>query len=298
MLLNIKRTPGEKLADIIILVLSILVTIVILYPLIFVLFASFSDPRQIWDKPLLLFPAGFNLDSYAKVFENSEIWSGYANTLLYALVGTAINIMMTVFGAYPLSRKRFYGKGLFTLLFAFTMFFSGGLIPLYLVNKELGLLNTMWALVLPGAISAYNMIIMRTYFQTRIPVELEESAYVDGCNDYHMLFRIVLPLSMPIIAVMILFYGVGHWNSYFDAMIYLTDRAKFPLQLILREILVQNDFKEMAGISVGAEYADQMMVKEGLKYAIVVLSALPLLLLYPLLSRFFEKGIMVGAIKG
>ncbi|WP_433939581.1 carbohydrate ABC transporter permease [Paenibacillus lautus] len=298
MLLNIKRTPGEKLADIIILVLSILVTIVILYPLIFVLFASFSDPRQIWDKPLLLFPAGFNLDSYAKVFENSEIWSGYANTLLYALVGTAINIMMTVFGAYPLSRKRFYGKGLFTLLFAFTMFFSGGLIPLYLVNKELGLLNTMWALVLPGAISAYNMIIMRTYFQTRIPVELEESAYVDGCNDFHMLFRIVLPLSMPIIAVMILFYGVGHWNSYFDAMIYLTDRGKFPLQLILREILVQNDFKEMAGISVGAEYADQMMVKEGLKYAIVVLSALPLLLLYPLLSRFFEKGIMVGAIKG
>ena len=138
------------------------------------MFASFSDPRQIWDKPLLLFPAGFNLDSYAKVFENSEIWSGYANTLLYALVGTAINIMMTVFGAYPLSRKRFYGKGLFTLLFAFTMFFSGGLIPLYLVNKELGLLNTMWALVLPGAISAYNMIIMRTYFQTRIPVELEE----------------------------------------------------------------------------------------------------------------------------
>lgn len=298
MLLNIKRTPGEKLADIIILVLSILVTIVILYPLIFVLFASFSDPRQIWDKPLLLFPAGFNLDSYAKVFENSEIWSGYANTLLYALVGTAINIMMTVFGAYPLSRKRFYGKGLFTLLFAFTMFFSGGLIPLYLVNKELGLLNTMWALVLPGAISAYNMIIMRTYFQTRIPVELEESAYVDGCNDFHMLFRIVLPLSMPIIAVMILFYGVGHWNSYFDAMIYLTDRGKFPLQLILREILVQNDFKEMAGISVGAEYADQMMVKEGLKYAIVVLSALPLLLLYPLLSKFFEKGIMVGAIKG
>ena len=190
-MLNIKRTPGEKLADIIILVLSILVIIVILYPLLFVLFASFSDPRQIWDKPLPLFPAGFNLDSYAKVFENSEIWRGYANTLLYAFIGTAINIMMTVFGAYPLSRKRFYGKGLFTPLFAFTMFFGGGLIPLYLVNKELGLLNTMWALVLPGAISAYNMIIMRTYFQTRIPVELEESAYVDGRNDFHMLYRIV-----------------------------------------------------------------------------------------------------------
>jgi putative aldouronate transport system permease protein len=297
-LLNVKRTPAEKLADLIILVLVIAIAIVIMYPLLFVLFASFSDPRQIWDKPLLLYPAGFNLKSYAKVFENTEIWIGYANTLLYAIVGTAINIFMTVLGAYPLSRKRFYGKGFFTLLFAFTMFFGGGLIPMYLVNKQLGLLNTIWALVLPGAISAYNMIIMRTYFQTRIPDELEESAYVDGCTDFQMLYKIVLPLSMPIIAVMVLFYGVGHWNSYFDAMIYLTDRDKFPLQLFLREILVRNDFKEMAGISVGGEYADQMMVKEGLKYAIVVMSALPLLLLYPLLSRFFEKGIMVGAIKG
>ncbi|PYI56355.1 carbohydrate ABC transporter permease [Paenibacillus flagellatus] len=298
MLLNVKRTPGEKLADGLILVLVVAITIAILYPLLFVLFASLSDPRRIWDSPLLLYPAGFNLDSYAKVFENKDMWSGYANTLLYTFVGTAINIVMTVLGAYPLSRKKFYGKSLFTLLFAFTMFFGGGLIPVYLVNKQLGLLNTMWALVLPGAISAYNMIIMRTYFQTRIPDELEESAYVDGCNDFRLLYKIVLPLSMPIIAVMVLFYGVGHWNSYFDAMIYLTDRGKFPLQLILREILVQNDFKEMAGISVGGEYADQMIVKEGLKYAVVVLSALPLLILYPMLSKFFEKGILVGAIKG
>lgn len=298
MLTSIKRTAGEKWLDAVLFALVALITLLLLYPLLFVVFASLSDPRKIWDSPLLLFPQGFNLQSYAIVFENKDIWSGYGNTLLYTIVGTCINIVMTVLGAYPLSRKRFFGKGLFTFLFTFTMFFGGGLIPTYLVNKQLGIVNSMWVLVLPGAISAYNLIIMRTYFQTRIPDELEESAYVDGCNDYQLLYKIVLPLSMPIIAVMILFYGVGHWNSYFDAMIYLKDRAKYPLQLILREILIQNDMKEMVGIAVSGEYADQMIMREGLKYSVVVLSSLPLLILYPLLSRFFEKGIMVGAIKG
>ncbi|WP_010270364.1 carbohydrate ABC transporter permease [Paenibacillus senegalensis] len=295
---NIKRTPAEKWFDLVNLVLVLGITAIILYPLVFVVFASMSDPRLMYDSPLLLWPKGFNLQSYATVFENSDIWRGYLNTILYTFVGTSINIFMTVCGAYPLSRRRFFGKGFFTFLFMFTMFFSGGLIPSYLVNQQLGIVNTMWVLVLPGAISAFNLIIMRTYFQTRIPVELEESAYVDGCNDIRLLYKIVLPLSTPIIAVMILFYGVGHWNSYFEAMIYISNRELFPLQLILREILIKNEFSDMLSIAVDEQYAERMIVREGLKYAVVVISSLPLLVLYPLLSKFFEKGILVGAIKG
>jgi putative aldouronate transport system permease protein len=289
---------SEKIFDAVNLALVILFTIIILYPLLFVVFASMSDPRLMYDNPLLLWPKGFNVESYIKVFENKDIWHSYGNTILYTFVGTTINIIMTTLGAYPLSRRNFYGKGVFTFFFTFTMFFSGGLIPTYLVNKQLGIVNSMWVLVLPGAISVYNMIIMRTYFQSRIPPELEESAHVDGCNDFQLLYKIVLPLSTPIIAVMVLFYGVGHWNAYFDAMIYLSDRSLYPLQLILREILIQNEMSKMLAVAVDEQYADRLVAKEGLKYAVVVVSSLPLLILYPLLSKFFEKGIMVGAIKG
>ncbi|GIO88133.1 sugar ABC transporter permease [Paenibacillus faecis] len=296
--LGIQRTAGEKVFDAVNFTLVLFLTFLIFYPLVFVLFASVSDPRQIYEHPLLFWPQGFHLESYAKIFENQDIWRSYGNTLLYTVTGTLINVTMTVLGAYPLSRRRFFGKNVFTFLFTFTMFFSGGLIPGYLVNQSLGIVNTMWALILPGAISAYNLIIMRTFFQTQIPVELEESAYVDGCSDYRLLYKIVLPLSTPILAVMLLFYGVGHWNSYFDAMIYLSDRELYPLQLILREILIQNDFQQMTAIAIDDGYADRMMVQEGIKYAVVVVSSLPLLVLYPLLSKFFEKGILVGAIKG
>ncbi|RAP75275.1 carbohydrate ABC transporter permease [Paenibacillus montanisoli] len=294
----IRRTASEKLFDYINVFLVLVILLVILYPLLFVVFASVSDPRLMFEHPLLLWPKGFNVESYAKVFENKDIWMSYKNTILYTFVGTMINIIMTTIGAYPLSRRHFYGKGIFTFLFTFTMFFSGGLIPSYLVNKQLGIVNTMWVLVLPGAVSVFNLIIMRTYFQTRIPVELEESAYVDGANDFHLLYKVVLPLSTPIIAVMLLFYGVGHWNSYFEAMIYLSDRSLFTLQLILREILVQNQMDSMLSVSVDEQYAERMIVKEGLKYAVVVVSSLPLLIIYPMLSKFFEKGILVGAIKG
>ncbi|MCM3698837.1 carbohydrate ABC transporter permease [Paenibacillus macerans] len=294
----IYRTTGEKVADAVIFLFVLLLTFLILYPLAFVLFASLSDPRQIYDNPLLLWPKGFQVQSYLTIFENKDIWRSYGNTILYTTVGTALNVIMTILGAYPLSRRRFFGKNIFTFLFTFTMFFSGGLIPSYLVNQSLGIVNTMWVLILPGAISAYNLIIMRTFFQTQIPVELEESAYVDGCSDYRMLYKIVLPLSTPIVAVMVLFYGVGHWNSYFDAMIYLSDRSLYPLQLILREILIQNDFRQMVAIAIDDGYADRMVVQEGIKYAVVVVSSLPLLILYPLLAKFFEKGILVGAIKG
>lgn len=298
MITTIKRTMSEKIFDAINVLVVLFFTVIILYPLLFVVFASMSDPRLMFDNPLLLWPKGFNVESYIKVFENKDIWMSYRNTILYTLVGTTINIIMTTLGAYPLSRRSFYGKGIFTFFFTFTMFFSGGLIPTYLVNKQLGIVNSMWVLVLPGAISVFNMIIMRTYFQTRIPTELEESAHVDGCNDFQLLYKIVLPLSTPIIAVMVLFYGVGHWNSYFDAMIYLSNRSLYPLQLILREILIQNEMSDMLAVAVDEQYANRLIAKEGLKYAVVVVSSLPLLILYPLLSKFFEKGILVGAIKG
>lgn len=295
---SIKRMAGEKVFDAINLVLVLIITIVLLYPLLFVLIASVSDPRKIYDTVLLIWPQGFNVESYKAIFENKDIWTGYLNTILYTLVGTFVNLLMTVLGAFPLSRNRFYGKNLFTFLFTFTMFFSGGLIPTYLVNQSLGILNSIWVIVLPGAISVFNLIIMRTYFQTQIPVELEESAFVDGCSDWRLLLKIVLPLSMPIIAVMILFYGVGHWNSYFDALIYMTDREKYPLQLFLREILIKNTMQDMLTVAVDDQYSQRMMAREGIKYAIVVASSLPLLILYPMLSKFFEKGILVGAIKG
>lgn len=298
MLNQVKRSTGEKILDGFILIVVILILFIFLYPLIFVLFASFSDPRLIYESPLLIWPKGFNVTSYIEVFKNTEIWIAFKNTIIYTTVGTIINIVMTTLGAYPLSRDRFYGKNLITFFIVLTMFFSGGLIPLYLVNQQLGLMNTMWALVLPPAISVFNLVIMRTYFQTNLPKEVEESAFMDGATEFQLLYKIVLPLSTPIVAVLILFYGVAHWNSYFEALIYLTDREKFPLQLILREILVQNSMEQMLQTTVDAGYADRMIEKQSLKYAVVIVSTLPLLILYPLLSKFFEKGIMVGSLKG
>lgn len=298
MLNQIKRSTGEKILDGFILIAVILILFIFLYPLIFVLFASFSDPRLIYESPLLIWPKGFNITSYIEVFKNTEIWIAFKNTIIYTTVGTIINIVMTILGAYPLSRDRFYGKNVITFFIVLTMFFSGGLIPLYLVNQQLGLMNTMWALVLPPAISVFNLVIMRTYFQTNLPKEVEESAFMDGASEFQLLYKIVLPLSTPIVAVLILFYGVAHWNSYFEALIYLTDRGKFPLQLILREILVQNSMEQMLETTVDAGYADRMIEKQSLKYAVVIVSTLPLLILYPLLSKFFEKGIMVGSLKG
>ncbi|TDQ42694.1 carbohydrate ABC transporter permease [Aureibacillus halotolerans] len=294
----VNRSKGEKVFDAFNLIFIMVFSLIILYPLLYVVLASFSNPAELYKNPLLFWPQGFNVESYKLVFENPDIWIGFRNSFIYTFVGTFINILMTVLAAYPLSRRDFFGRGIFTFLFTFTMFFSGGLIPMYLVNSSLGLVGSMWALVLPGAISVFNMIIMRTYFQTRIPRELEESAFMDGCNDIKLLIKIVLPLSAPIIAVMVLFYGVGHWNNYFDALIYLSDRNQFPLQLFLREILVKEEMENMLQSASDTGYADRMLAKEGVKYAVVVVSALPLLILYPLLSKFFEKGILVGSIKG
>lgn len=299
MLENVKRTRTDKWLDFINAAALTVVILLILYPLVFVVVASLSDPVAIYNDPLRLWPAKINLESYKAVFENKDIWRGFGNSVMYTVVGTLINIVMTTLAAYPLSRRRFYGKSLFTFFFVFTMFFSGGLIPSYLINKQLHLLDTFLVMVLPMAISVYNVVIMRTYFQTNIPQELEESAHVDGCNDFQILYKIVLPLSMPIVAVLLLFYGVGHWNSYFHALVYLQSRDQFPLQLILREILVQNQFKDMVGATmVDEKFSERMAVMEGIKYAVVIVSSLPLLVIYPMMSKFFQKGILIGSLKG
>lgn len=269
-------------------------SLVTLYPLIYVLFSSLSSPEAVvQNRGLLLYPKGFNLEAYRLVFANPNITTAYFNTLVYVIAGTITNLVMTSLGAYALSRRNVMWKNAVMFMIVFTMFFEGGLIPLYLLVNKLGMLDSRMALIIPTAVSAFNLIIMRTAFQG-VPVSLEESARLDGASDWVILFRVVLPLSLPVVAVMILFYGVYHWNSWFPAMIYLQTRELFPLQLILREILIANDTSNMAG---NVASADTMPVGETIKYATIIVATLPILLLYPFLQRFFMKGVMIGAIK-
>lgn len=292
-----QNTPSDKMFDLFNYLFLILIALLVLYPLMFVVSASFSNPTYILSGELWLLPKGFNLDAYKKVFENHEIIIGFINTLKYTIFGTLINVIMTILAAYPLSRKDFKGRNFLMGTFVFTMFFSGGLIPTYLLIRDLGMLDTFWVMVLPNAVAIWNIIIMRTFFQTTIPHELQESAMIDGCGNVRILLRIVLPLSMPVIAVMVLFYAVGHWNSYFNALIYLQDKDNFPLQLILREILIQGQSDEMVK-GTDVTFLKQQISVEGLKYAVLIVANLPMLILYPFLQRYFVKGIMIGSIKG
>jgi putative aldouronate transport system permease protein len=275
--------------------LSLLV-IAIVYPLIYLLSASFSDPVALLNGEVWLTPIRPNLKAYAEVLENKQIWMGYKNTVLYTVVGTAINLVLTIMVAYPLSRKDLKGASLIMIMIVITMFFQGGLVPLYLVVRSLGLTNTFWAMVIPTGINTYNVIIMRTFFRATIPDELKDAAFMDGCSNSAFLLRIVIPLSGPILAVMVLFYSVFHWNDFFNALIYLSNRKLFPLQLILREIILQSNVEDMMGEEAG--YLEHLLRSEALKYTVIIFASLPMLLLYPFLQRFFVKGVMVGAIKG
>jgi putative aldouronate transport system permease protein len=233
---------------------------------------------------------------------NSSIWRGYLNTIYYTVLGTSINLLVTLPCAYALSREDFYGRRAFTNFMLVTMFLSGGLIPSYLLIRSLGMLNTVWALVIPGAVSVYNVVVTRTFFQSTIPREMEEAAIVDGCSDFRLFMQIVLPLSTPIIAVMALFYGVGHWNSFFNALIYLSDRSMYPLQMILREILILQDMSSNTVSNVTSEMANMLYSKQQLaqviKYGVMIVSSLPVIIVYPFLQKYFVKGMMVGSIKG
>lgn len=292
-----RKTKGDLLFDILNYSVLTIGMLLILYPLYFVFIASFSDPNQIYSGDIWLFPKGLTLDGYERIFSDSTIWIGYGNSLLYAIVGTAISVMLTLMAAYPLSRKDFVGRGVFMWFFVFTMFFGGGLIPTYLLIKDLNMINTIWALVVPGAAGVFNIIIVRTFFQSTIPDEMREAAFIDGCSNTRFFLGMVLPLSKPIIAVMVLYHVVGFWNGFFDAMIYLHEETKFPLQLVLRNILVQNQVNSNMMIDVES-YAAKLRVTELIKYGVIIIASLPLLILYPFLQRYFVKGVMIGSIKG
>ncbi|WP_309121572.1 carbohydrate ABC transporter permease [Paenibacillus sp.] len=276
--------------------LMLVMIVITLYPFVYVLMSSLSNSMLLLSHTgLLLKPLEFTTDAYALVFRNPNIATGFRNTLFLTTVGTIVNLTLTSFGAYVLSRRGVPWTRPVMLLIVFTMFFSGGLIPSYLlVNNWLHLGNTLAALIIPGAISTWNLIILRTSFAS-IPESLIESARIDGAQDFTILFRVVVPLSMPVIAVMILFYSVGHWNAWFQAMIYLRDRELFPVQLILREILIQNSTQFMAS---DAAAGDVQAVGESIKYATIVVATLPILVVYPFLQKYFVKGVMIGSIKG
>lgn len=290
-----------KWFDILVVALSIIIIIIVAYPLLFVLSASVSDPLSVTQGKMWLFPVDFNLNAYKEIFSNEVIWTGFRNTLIYTTLGTAINLALTILLAYPLSRQDLPGRNLVTLFIVFTMFFNGGLIPTFLVVQNLGLIDTIWAMVLPNAIATWNVIIMRTYFQESIPWELQESAMIDGASNFTMLTKIILPLSKPIIAVMVLFSAVGHWNSWFNALIYLRRDDLVPLQLVLREIMLVSDLSgsEQTGAVQGITgIGDRLLFGESVKYALVVVSSLPVLVIYPFVQKHFVKGVMLGSLKG
>lgn len=291
------RDTGLDLVFVIFLYLFLsFILVTLLYPLIFVLSASISDPSALMAGKVLLFPVGFTLQAYQAVLDYDQIWVGFANSLFYTVAGTVVNLAVTILAGYALSRKDLVGRNFFMFLFAFTMLFSGGIVPTYLVVNQLGLINTRWALIIPQALSVWNLLITVTYFRTSIPPELLEAAQLDGCSDFQYLARVVLPLSTPIIAVLTLFYAVGHWNEYFSALLYLNKQELYPLQIMLRNILVQNQI-DFTMIDISAFAARQAM-RELLKYALIVVASVPVLLIYPFAQRYFIKGIMIGAIKG
>ncbi|MFE5324237.1 carbohydrate ABC transporter permease [Paenibacillus sp. NPDC056579] len=269
----------------------------ILYPVLFIVSASFSSPQAVVSGKVWIWPVDFTLSGYEAVFKHKLIWSGFWNSVYYTVAGTALNVVVTILAAYPLSRSDLFGKNGIMLLFVFTMLFSGGMIPSYLLVKELGLLNSSWAMILPGALSVWNMIITRTYFQTTIPTELLEAAQLDGCNDFKFVWKVVLALSGPIIAVNALFYAVGHWNAFFNALIYLKSQSLFPLQLVLRDVLVQNDISSDMIVDV-KDAAAREGLRELLKYSLIVIATLPLMIVYPFVQKHFVKGVMIGSLKG
>lgn len=287
---GIRVSPGRRAFVIINTIVLLLIGVIMLYPAIYVIAASFSEETAILRGDVFLYPVGAHVKAYQKVFVYPMLWQSYRNTLIYTVLGTAINLVLTVFGAWALSQKKMVGRRFLTLMCTFTMFFGGGMIPTFLVVKGLGLLNTMWAILLPSAVSTYNMILMRTFFR-QIPESLVEAAELDGCRDFGVLFRIVLPLSLASLMTIGMFYAVGHWNSYFPAVMYLTtNRELNPLQIILRQVVLLNEIVENST-------STENVMAEGIKYATIVVAMLPMLCIYPFVQRYFVKGVMVGSVK-
>lgn len=275
------------------------ILLIVAYPLIYIVSASFSSTAAVMANRVWLWPVEPSLKGYEAVFNNKDILTGFGNSIFYTLAGTFVNLVVTLAAAYPLSRRDLRPRNFIMLVFSFTMFFAGGMIPSYLLVSNLGMLNTRWSVILPGALNVYNMIIARQFFASNIPTELLEASQLDGCSDFQFIFRVVVPLSGAIVAVLGLFFAVGHWNAYFSALLYIGDRKKYPLQVFLREILIQNTIDASMTGSVSLE---DEVVKQGLedllKYSLIIVASVPVLIIYPFVQKYFVKGVMIGSIKG
>ena len=286
----------DKIFYTVINVIMVLLILIVVIPILNVIANSFSDGNAVASGKVTLFPVDFSLEGYKTTFENSDIWLGYINTIIYTLVGTLFNLVLTLIAAWPLARRDMPGRNIVMMYFAFTMLFNGGMIPTYLNIKNLGLINSRWCLIVIGGISVYNMIITRTFFQTTIPKDLIEAAQLDGCSEFRFFFTIVLPLSKAVLAVIALYYAVYHWNAYFEAFLYLTKKDLYPLQLILRQILLENTISSEAIME--ADMAVNYNQVETMKYAVILVACVPIWCVYPFVQKYFVQGVMIGAIKG
>ncbi len=294
--LRIHESRADKTFNWIIIGFTAICMLLCVYPLYFVIIASFSDPSLVALGEVILIPKGLTFEGYAKILVDKELWTGYRNTILYTGLGTTLNLCLTLTAGFALSRRELPFRKAIMALFTITMFINGGLVPTYLLIRNLGLYNSFWVMVLLNGISVYNMIICRTFFESTIPGDLWDAVQVDGCTEFRYFWQIVLPLSGAVIAVLALYYAVGHWNSYFNAMIYLRDKSLYSLQLVLRNILIANQYTDdMASLDVGA---DTSMKLQTMKYAIIVVSTVPMLIIYPFVQKHFVKGVMIGAVKG
>lgn len=294
--MKLTKTRADILFDFCNYTLISILVILVLYPLYFVVIASITDPNLVYSGKLLFFFEKITWDGYRRLFAEPSIWLGFKNSLWYTVTGTMINVVLTVTAGYVLSRSDLIGRNVFMFLLVFTIFFGGGLIPSYLLVKDLGMLDTTWAMIIPNAVSVFNVIIARTFFQSNLPGELLESAQMDGCSNLKFFWKIAIPLALPIVAVMVLFYAVGHWNSYLQALIYLKSNSMQPLQIILRNILIMNEGSDLQDLQDGS--LEQQKKLELMKYGIIIVSSLPMLILYPFLQRYFVKGALVGSLKG
>ncbi len=297
---KVKHSRSDKIFDVINVILMLILLVIFAWPLWFVLIASISDPILVMSGKVLLIPKQLTLAGYEQMLEYKELWTGYANTIFITVVGTALNLIMSVCFAYPLADKNFKPRRILLLIFMFTMYFSGGLIPTYLVVKQLGILNTRWAMIIPSLISVYNCLVIRSYFMSSIPEELEEASSLDGANSAQYLWHVVLPLSKPVLAVVGLYYAVSHWNDYYNALIYLYNDKLFPLQTVLRNLLLsaQALVNDTSGIVDAAAIEEAFNRAMAMKYSVIIVAAAPMLCIYPFVQKFFVKGVMVGAVKG
>lgn len=296
-----KRCKEDVIFDAVTFFLLSVILIIVAYPLYWVVISSISNPSAVSSGDVLWKPIGFTLKGYVQVFKNSAVMRGFLNSVFYTICGVIVNLSVTLPTAYALSRTVFSGKKPITIFYMITMFFGGGLIPTYLVVKNLHMLNTMWALILPGCLSVYNMIVARTFFKSNISEELYEAAEIDGCSQGKFFFQIALPLSKAIIAILVLYYGVGHWNSYFSALVYISDKDYYPLQLVLRNILITNEtaLSQTATTQAAREaLREKQQLIDVMKYSLIIISSIPVLVLYPFIQKHFVKGVMIGSIKG